>query len=651
VSGKAQWVCVWSAAVQAAFLARLLVPAPGGVGMRRHNTEKKDPERQYSPRSRVVRRFAVSGEALVVAEGVSKRFAPDGAPAIDGLAARIGPGRITGLVGPDASGKTTLLRLVAGLLLPDAGRLTVCGADTRTGLAAIRREVSYMPQRFGLYEDLSVLQNLELYADLRGVVGAERQRAFDRLLAFTDLARFTDRLAGQLSGGMKQKLGLACALIRPPRLLLLDEPSAGVDPLSRRELWRMVGDLVAEGIGVVWSTAYLDEAERCAEVLLLNAGRLLYQGPPRGLTGRLQGRTFLVRGAVAGRRTALAAALRRPDVLDGVVQGRSIRLVLREGARPPDAGALGIASAEVAATPPRFEDAFVDLLGGAPRGGAELGVGQAFAAARGEAVVEAEALTKRFGDFTAVDRISFRIGRGEIFGLLGPNGAGKSTTFKMMIGLLRPTSGSARVAGRDLQRAASAARARLGYMAQKFSLYGDLSVRHNLRFFAGVYGLKGNRRREATARVAAVLGLDPYLDRNAGDLPPGLKQRLALACAVMHDPAVLFLDEPTSGVDPLTRREFWSHINALVERGVTVMVTTHFLDEAEYCDRIGLVYRGRLIAEGTPDDLKDRARTAARPEPTLEDAFIALIEASDRPEERRGDEETRRRGDQEQGAS
>jgi ABC-2 type transport system ATP-binding protein len=573
----------------------------------------------------------VAGDYLVVAEGVTKRFATGVAPAIDHLSARIEGGRVTGLVGPDAAGKTTLMRLMAGLLLPDEGRLTVCGADTATGLAVIRRQVSYMPQRFGLYEDLSVLQNLNLYADLRGVVGPERERAFERLLAFTDLGRFTGRLAGQLSGGMKQKLGLACALIRAPRLLLLDEPSVGVDPLSRRELWRMVYDLVDQGIGVVWSTAYLDEAERCAAVLLFNAGQLLYEGPPRQLTGRVEGRVFLVRGPGASRRTLLAEALKRPEVRDGVIQGRSIRLVLREGANPPDAGAVGTESAEVTATPPRFEDAFVDLLGGVPRGESQLAGVIRQAAGGAEAVVQADGLTKRFGDFTAVDRISFRIGRGEIFGLLGPNGAGKSTTFKMMCGLLRPTAGTARVAGHDLYRAAGAARARLGYMAQKFSLYGDLSVRQNLNFFAGVYGLNGERRREATTRVTAVLSLGPYLDRSAGELPPGYKQRLALACAVMHEPAVLFLDEPTSGVDPLTRREFWSHINAMVERGVTVLVTTHFLDEAEYCDRIGLVYRGRLIAEGSPDDLKDRARSDG--EPTLEDAFIALVEASDRQEE------------------
>ncbi|HTU23449.1 MAG TPA: ATP-binding cassette domain-containing protein [Gemmataceae bacterium] len=586
----------------------------------------------------------MAGEPLVVAEGVTKRFAAGLVPVIDHLSVRIESGQVSGLVGPDAAGKTTLMRLMAGLLLPDEGRLTVCGADTRTGLAVIRRQVSYMPQRFGLYEDLSVLQNLELYADLRGVIGAQRRQTFERLLAFTDLARFTDRLAGQLSGGMKQKLGLACALLSAPRLLLLDEPSVGVDPLSRRELWRMVYDLVGQGIGIVWSTAYLDEAERCAAVWLLNAGQLLYDGPPRQLTSRVEGRTFLVQHAGQRRRTVLVEALKRPEVLDGVIQGRSVRLLLRQGANPPDAAALRSEGIEIIAAPPRFEDAFVDLLRSGERGRVSAPREQAREQSLGaltqprspysdkEIVIEANELTKRFGDFTAVDHVSFRIGRGEIFGLLGPNGAGKSTTFKMMCGLLRPTSGSAAVAGYDLYRSASAARARIGYMAQKFSLYGDLSVRQNLNFFAGVYGLKGRQRREAASRVIAVLALEPYLNRNAQELPLGYKQRLALACAVMHEPAVLFLDEPTSGVDPLTRREFWLHINAMTERGVTVMVTTHFLDEAEYCDRIGLVYRGRLIAEGSPDSLKAQAPSDERPEPTLEDAFIALVEASQRQE-------------------
>lgn len=571
-------------------------------------------------------------EALIVAEELTRRFAPHGPAAIDCLEARVAPGCVTGIVGPDAAGKTTLMRLFAGLLLPSSGRAIVCGVDTRTGLARIRAVVSYMPQRFGLYEDLSVEQNLKLYADLQNVVGRERKQVFERLLAFTDLGRFTRRLAGALSGGMKQKLGLACALIRKPKLLLLDEPSVGVDPISRRELWKMVYDLVDQGIGVVWSTSYLDEAERCAAVLLLNEGKLLYSGPPQELTARVTGRSYLVAGAGSAGRRLLARALERPDVVDGVIQGNSVRLVMTRDAPPPPARELGPENTDVRPVPPRFEDAFVDLLGGGPKGQSPLAGNPLAVNGDSAAVVQAEGLTKKFGDFTAADRITFQIGRGEIFGLLGPNGAGKSTTFKMMCGLLRPTAGRARVAGLDLYQAAGAARGRVGYMAQKFSLYGDLSARQNLDFFAGVYGLSGRQRRATTARMTETFKLRPFLDTNSGDLPLGFKQRLALACAIMHDPAVLFLDEPTSGVDPLTRREFWAHINAMVERGVTVMVTTHFLDEAEYCDRIGLVYRGRVIAEGSPDELKSGVPGRAPAGPTLEDAFIALVEEFDRRE-------------------
>ena len=631
---------------------------------------------------------------LVEAEAISKRFADNVKPAVDRLDLRVSAGEVTGLIGPDGAGKTTLMRLLAGLLLADEGKLTVCGCDPREESSELRRQISYMPQRFGLYEDLTVQENLDLYADLHGVVGHEREQAFERLMDFTALARFTDRLAGKLSGGMKQKLGLACALVRRPRLMLLDEPSVGVDPISRRELWRMVYELVEEGIGVVWSTAYLDEAERCDSVLLLNEGQALYDGPPGELTGRIEGRSFLVYDPRQGRRKILAQALRRPDVIDGVIQGSSVRLVVRKGAGPPDARGLGTPEIQILPTPPRFEDAFVDLLGGARKVESELGgtvqgsddrgvqrespdlgtepdddirrgspdpaVDQDFgdlrsdhvgvgrpAPNRGSApnrrpapnrgtapnrdvVVEARDLTKRFGEFTAADRITFQIQRGEIFGLLGPNGAGKSTTFKMMCGLLKPSEGSAEVAGFDLYRAGGAARAHLGYMAQKFSLYGDLSVRQNLNFFAGVYGVARRRRAAVIDRMIEAFGLETYLDTDSGELPLGFKQRLALACAVMHGPSVLFLDEPTSGVDPLTRREFWSHINALVERGVTIMVTTHFMDEAEYCDRIGLVYQGHLIADGSPDDLKQRVRGDDQAEPTLEDAFIALVEGYDR---------------------
>ena len=603
----------------------------------------------------------MTNDSLVTAEAISKRFAEGARPAVDRLDLRVAAGQVTGLVGPDGAGKTTLMRLLAGLLLVDEGNLTVCGCDPRYDAGELRQAISYMPQRFGLYEDLTVEENFVLYADLRGVVGREREETFDRLLDFTSLGPFTDRLAGKLSGGMKQKLGLACALVRRPRLMLLDEPSVGVDPISRRELWRMVYELVEEGIGVVWSTSYLDEAERCASVLLLNEGQSLYHGPPKELTARVEGRSFLVYDHGEGRRKILAAALRLPDIVDGVIQGSSVRLVVQERAGPPSAAELGSPEVQIKPVPARFEDAFVDLLGGVKKGESPFGANLAGSVRRGspdpvgrgspdraldqfdgglrrpapnvangDAVVEARALTKRFGDFTAAEEITFQIARGEIFGLLGPNGAGKSTTFKMMCGLLKPSEGSASVAGHDLYRAGAAARAQLGYMAQKFSLYGDLSVEQNLRFFAGIYGVPRRRRGETIDRMIDAFGLADYLNTNSGELPLGFKQRLALACALMHDPAVLFLDEPTSGVDPLTRREFWSHINALVERGVTVMVTTHFMDEAEYCDRIGLVYQGHLIAEGSPDDLKDRVRADDRTEPTLEDAFVALVEEYDR---------------------
>ncbi len=565
---------------------------------------------------------------LVSIEGLVKRFPGAGAPAIAALTTTIQPGRVTGLVGPDGAGKTTLLRLMAALLTPSEGRVEVLGMDTVAATSAVHDAIGYMPQRFGLYEDLSVMENLVLYADLKGVV-ENRQAVFERLLRFTDLARFTDRLAGKLSGGMKQKLGLACAMLKAPRLLLLDEPSVGVDPISRRELWRLVYDLIDQGIGVVWSTSYLDEAENCAEVIVLNEGKVLFAGDPKALTTTMAGRVFQVRGAGERRRELLAAALHRSDVIDGVMQGEAVRLVMGKDVPAPEPRQFPeVAAAEVVPVQPRFEDAFVSLLGGQPKRTLLLDA-RPRASDESKPPVEAKALTRRFGAFTAADNISFEIRRGEIFGLLGPNGAGKSTTFKMMCGLLRPTTGTARVDGLDLYLAPAAARARLGYMAQKFSLYGDLSVRQNLEFFAGAYGLSGARKRSAVERVTSAFDLGPHADTNAGGLPLGFKQRLALAAAIMHEPAVLFLDEPTSGVDPLTRREFWSFIYAMVGRGVTVMVTTHFMDEAEYCDRVAIINRGKCIAIDTPEALQASVKSQTLPSPTLEDAFIALVQAQD----------------------
>jgi len=573
---------------------------------------------------------------MVAVDRLTKRFSSSSPPALNGVVASLSTGCITGLVGPDGAGKTTLLRLIMGLLKPDEGTVTVDGLDSLRDAQAIREFAGYMPQRFGLYEDLTVQENLNLYADLRGLSPADRNGQIARLLEFTDLGAFTGRLAGRLSGGMKQKLGLACALLKTPRLLLLDEPSVGVDPGARRELWRMVGDLVKEGMTVVWSTAYLDEAERCDDVLLLNAGVLLFAGRPAELTAQVDGRSYHLRGIQSNRRTVLARALQREEVIDGLIQGRSVRLVFR---KPGDADTLAFRSfvsnldagpdIRVRQVAPNFEDAFVDLLGGGPGGRSALAEGMEPAEQGDGPAIEASGLVKKFGSFTAVENLSFSVKRGEVFGLLGPNGAGKSTTFRMLCGLLAPTMGNARIAGLDLATAPSAARRRLGYMAQSFSLYGNLSTQQNLAFFAGAYGLSGRGRRERMERMIEVFGLAPYLDMSADSLPLGFKKRLALSCAVMHAPAVLFLDEPTSGVDPITRREFWTHINGMVEKGMTVMVTTHFMDEAENCDRISLIYRGREIATGSPDDLKDRVRNPHLPDPTLEDTFIALVAGSD----------------------
>lgn len=567
-------------------------------------------------------------EVLVRLTDVTKRFG-DGPAALDAVSGEVKGGAITGLVGPDGAGKTTLIRLMTGLMQPDSGTVEVLGFDTQKNPAAIQASIGYMPQRFGLYEDLSVQENLDLYADLRGLPKRERASAFEELLTFTDLKRFTTRLAGKLSGGMKQKLGLACALLKKPRLLLLDEPGVGVDPISRRDLWKMVENLTQEGIGVLWSTAYLDEAEACDHVLLLNQGKLLFSGKPRDLTGRVEDRVFKVSGVTGRRRQVLAELLQTKGVIDGVIQGDAIRLVTSKD-EIPDIGGNG-SQAKLTPTPPRFEDAFIDMLGGGPGGRSKLAEAQGSPSETGDRpVIEARGLTKRFGDFTAADNITFDISRGEIFGLLGPNGAGKSTTFKMLCGLLKPTEGEGRVAGFDLRKDAAEARNQLGYMAQKFSLYGDLTVMQNLEFFAGVYGLSGSRRRERIELMTEIFDFRRHARHSAKDLPLGLKQRLALACAVMHEPRALFLDEPTSGVDPITRREFWTHINGLVEKGVTVLVTTHFMDEAEYCDRISLIYRGRSIALGSPDELKARVATKEEPDPTMEDAFIALIKETER---------------------
>jgi ABC-2 type transport system ATP-binding protein len=566
------------------------------------------------------------GAPVLVAAGLSKHFSTNGqrTAALDAVDLQIPRGVVTGLIGPDGAGKTTLMRLAAGLMLPDGGRLTVLGYDAAKQPDRVQSAVGYMPQRFGLYEDLSVQENLDLYADLQGVAPEARPERYAELMAMTGLAPFTKRLAGQLSGGMKQKLGLACTLVRTPDLMLLDEPTVGVDPVSRRELWQIVYRLVEEaGTSVLLSTAYLDEAERCARVILLHQGSVIDQGTPEDFSRPMAGRTYRVHVPEAGRRHLQSRLSALPGILDATLQGNAVRLVSR-GPDRPDLAAIGLEGSALEAVAPRFEDAFVDHLLTGETAAPRMPVA-AQHRREGDPIV-VDDLTRRFGDFVAVKGLCFRVHPGEVFGLLGANGAGKTTTFRMLCGLLPPSDGHLSVAGVDLRSAPAAARARIGYMSQKFSLYGNLTVRQNLEFFARVYGLSGERRRAQLAWALDGLELADYAATESNSLPLGYKQRLALACAMMHQPDILFLDEPTSGMDPLARREFWSRINQLAEEGVTVLITTHFMEEAEYCDRLAIMAMGEILAFGTPSQVKRGRGDQGADAATLEEAFLTLVE-------------------------
>ena len=646
-------------------------------------------------------------EDSVVATGVCKAFTgPDGQPvqALNAVSLRVRRGQMTALVGPDGAGKTTLMRMMAGLMVPDAGQLQVLGVDVARHPQRVQDQISYMPQRFGLYEDLSVQENLVLYADLHGVPQAERHERFARLLKMMDMDRFTARPAGKLSGGMKQKLGLACTLVRSPALLLLDEPSVGVDPLSRRDLWEILLQLVRdERLSVVVNTAYMDEAERCARVHVMSQGRVLAEGTPAELARRADGLTFVADPPPGEPARMLQARLIDASALiaDAVPRGGAVRFIRYPESgttvQPGSAAGRGAGDAALSALlapsvarprPPELEDAFMLLLReqaqqqaaqAGPLSGeeglstpaevaseqngssaaAEVASGQhgrlamqkdgsmtvrrgypAIRPAGGEAspAIRADAtrpgvitpekpvilvrdLVRRFGDFTAVASTSFEVRRGEIFGLLGPNGAGKTTTFRMLCGLLPATSGTLEVAGNDLRVAPGRARARLGYVAQKFSLYGSLSVRENLEFYGAAYGLHGRRLRARVTAVMQQFDLEP--EAISGMLPAGYRQRLAMAAGLVHEPEVLFLDEPTSGIDPLARRSFWRTITALAESGVTIVITTHFMEEAEYCDRMAIQDAGRMLALGTPQQVREQAGAAGD---DMNSAFIAIVE-------------------------
>ena len=572
-------------------------------------------------------------DAAIVANGLGKDFATPGSKqpqqALAELSITVPAGSITALVGPDGAGKTTFIRLAAALLRPDRGSLQVLGLDVVRDPQAVQDRISYMPQRFGLYEDLSVQENLDLYADLHGVPPAARQARYARLMEMTDLGPFRTRLAGKLSGGMKQKLGLACTLVRSPQLLLLDEPTVGVDPLSRRELWQIVEQLRdSEQVTVLVATAYLDEAERCAQVFLLREGRLLAGGAPAELRERARGLVHVAEppAGEAPRRLQSRLLDDRAQVVDAVPEAGAVRFIRRAGAAgvPPQPQARAVA--------PRLEDGFMLLLDAAdttPRSAAPATPPPAAAPADTGPVIAVQHLTRRFGDFIAVADTSFEVRRGEVFGLLGPNGAGKTTTFRMLCGLLPPSGGQLRVAGVDMRHARAAARRHIGYVSQKFALYGNLSVADNLRFFAGAYGLTGAALQRQLQRAYAEFELQDVARTPSGQLPGGFRQRLAMAAALLHEPEILFLDEPTSGADPHARRAFWRRITALAAAGTTVVVTTHFMEEAEYCDRIVIQDAGRVLALGTPAEVRALAGGTGAAM-SMEQAFIGVVEAARR---------------------
>ncbi|NUF34945.1 ABC transporter ATP-binding protein [Acinetobacter oleivorans] len=550
--------------------------------------------------------------------------------AIVDLNMQINKGELTALVGPDGSGKTTLLRLIAGLYKATSGSLNVLGIDVSKNPQAVQDRISYMPQRFGLYEDLSVQENLDLYADLHGVPKDVRGQRFKRLLEITDLTQFTQRLAGQLSGGMKQKLGLACTLVRSPELLLLDEPSVGVDPLSRRDLWIIIEQLVQEeNLSVIISTAYMDEAEKCAYVYIMHEGKILKQDSPKQLKEIALGQTWNIKPSEQIKARTLQAQLldNHLEIIDAVPKGEQVNFISRQKELLADTLPEGL---KANARPPELEDAFMLLLQQTQKQSKHISISvQAFQLEQNnnskseQPIIVVKDLVRTFGDFTAVANTSFDVQRGEIFGLLGPNGAGKTTTFRMLCGLLPASSGYLEVAGKNLRTARAEARAKVGYVSQKFALYSNLTVLENLKFFGGAYGLSGKKLNQQIDKALQQYDLKPH--SKSGDLPGGYKQRLSMAAALLHEPEILFLDEPTSGIDPLARRSFWYSIGELANQGITIIITTHFMEEAEYCDRIAIQDAGKLLALGSPQQVRELA-SKDKHIGDMNEAFIAIVE-------------------------
>jgi ABC-2 type transport system ATP-binding protein len=545
--------------------------------------------------------------------------------ALDGITFQVNRGEIFGLIGADGAGKTTAMQILAGVMEATSGEARVLGAPAR----ASRARSGYLTQRFSLYSDLSVLENLRFSAGLRQVSAADFEERRRRYLPMFDLARFEDRLAGRLSGGMKQKLALVCALVANPEVLLLDEPTTGVDPVSRRDFWHALTGLAAEGMTILVATPYLDEAERCGRVALMEAGRIVQMDQPARLRGSLGWTRLEVQCEELGRAegalqsAAIEDVQRFGDRLDVLVAEAEVGEAAVRGTLEES----GIPVTRIRRSAPALENAFVATLRKlrGRRPDPKFPERQSRRERMGEPMLQAAGLHKRFGSFVAVKDFHLEIRRGEIYGLLGANGAGKTTAIKMMCGLLEPTRGQAALLGRTKELRSAAVRSRIGYMSQKFTLYDDLTIGENLDFYARLYGVPERVRQARKQWVLDSAELRGQERMLTAQLPGGWKQRVAFGCAVMHEPDLIFLDEPTSGVDPLARRAMWRAVNELADHGAAILVVTHYLEEAEQCARIGFMVAGEILLEGAPGEVK-RNGPLRNPDASLEEVFIALIE-------------------------
>ncbi|MFC1917689.1 ATP-binding cassette domain-containing protein [Chloroflexota bacterium] len=546
----------------------------------------------------------------IEANGLQKQY--ENVTAVRGVDLQVGRGEIFGLVGADGAGKTTTIRMLCTLLLPSAGEAKILGMDTVQQAGEIKKKIGYMSEQFNLYPTLTVAENLDFFAGLRGLsreVAAKRKK---ELLSFCRMEPFQGRYAEHLSGGMQKKLALACSLIHEPEVIFLDEPTTGVDPVSRRDFWRIIAGFLTRGVTVFVSTPYLDEAERFNRMALMYQGQIIACDTPQHLKDELDGELLEVRAHPA--RIAVAALKETAFANTTQVFGDTIHVMVAKAAEShAEIKTLlerkNIEVMDIRTLTPGLEDVFVTRLSGLEEKPVRLEVGHnaennSFTTGAKEGTITVAGLTRKFGDFTAVDRVEFEVQAGEIFGLLGPNGSGKTTTIRMITGLLEPTAGKAQVMGYDMSSDADKAQSRIGYMSQKFSLFTDLTVAENISFYGTLYGLSPSELEERKQWVLKMAGLRGKEGVLTQELSGGWRQRLALGCTIMHNPEVIFLDEPTAGVDPLSRRSFWELIQELAARGTTIFITTHYMDEAEHCHRLGLMYQGKLIALGSPQALK-----------------------------------------------